>query len=412
MNRRIKVLLSAYACEPGKGSEPYQGWSWACSLAKLCDVTVLTRANNREAIERELLRLETPRPEFLYYDPPPLLLKWKKRGLPVSLFYLAWQVGARIFVSSKLHTFDIVHHVTFNSFLIPGFWWLRKPAVVLGPLGGGMTTPTKMLGVFSAGLVSERLRTIGIRVAQWNPALLISFLTAKAILSANKDTTTRIPKGFRSKTHSMLDTGVNEDRVDFSPKTSRHSNVRILWMGSLSPRKAPMLALRATAKCLIQFPDIILEYVGDGAERTRLAAFVRENKCDQSVVFSGQLSHEAALLRIKEADIFLFTSARDTSGNVLLEAMAAGVAAVVVSHQGAAEMTTDETALRVPPGEPDEIVDQLALGICALITDPDLRNRLGSAGRIRIIQHFIWERKAEVIVSIYKQILEPDSGKQ
>ena len=42
----MKVLMSAYACEPGKGSEPAVGWNWALQAARRHEVWVLTRGNN------------------------------------------------------------------------------------------------------------------------------------------------------------------------------------------------------------------------------------------------------------------------------------------------------------------------------------------------------------------------------
>ena len=47
----MRILAFAYACEPGRGSEPGAGWSWARMLAGLGETWVVTRANNREAIE-------------------------------------------------------------------------------------------------------------------------------------------------------------------------------------------------------------------------------------------------------------------------------------------------------------------------------------------------------------------------
>src|SRR2546423_7247549 len=69
MARRLKVLISAYTCEPGKGSEPEVGWQWAMHLAASHDVTVLTRSNNRPAIENALAGLppSDPRPIFVYH---------------------------------------------------------------------------------------------------------------------------------------------------------------------------------------------------------------------------------------------------------------------------------------------------------------------------------------------------------
>ena len=62
MSKRLKVLISAYACEPGKGSEPEVGWQWALQMARHHDVTVLTRANNRQAIEPAIEALRGRQP--------------------------------------------------------------------------------------------------------------------------------------------------------------------------------------------------------------------------------------------------------------------------------------------------------------------------------------------------------------
>src|SRR5215510_12679494 len=70
MSQRLKVLISAYACEPGKGSEPEVGWQLALHMARLHDVTVLTRANNRQSIETGLASHDGPHPKFIYYDLP------------------------------------------------------------------------------------------------------------------------------------------------------------------------------------------------------------------------------------------------------------------------------------------------------------------------------------------------------
>ena len=52
--KRLRVLISAYACEPSKGSEPGMGWNVAREMAEYHDIWVLTRANNRAPIEAEM----------------------------------------------------------------------------------------------------------------------------------------------------------------------------------------------------------------------------------------------------------------------------------------------------------------------------------------------------------------------
>ena len=62
MERKLKVLMSAYACEPGKGSEPEWAGSGRCKWRAYHDVTVLTRANNRGPIEAALAALRGRQP--------------------------------------------------------------------------------------------------------------------------------------------------------------------------------------------------------------------------------------------------------------------------------------------------------------------------------------------------------------
>ena len=53
---RPRILLSAYACEPVKGSEPGVGWNWVRQLSQFAELWVLTRANNRASIEAAVSR--------------------------------------------------------------------------------------------------------------------------------------------------------------------------------------------------------------------------------------------------------------------------------------------------------------------------------------------------------------------
>src|ERR1700759_5573348 len=96
MPKKLKVLISAYAGEPNKGSEPEVGWQWALQMARFHDITVLTRENNRAAIEKELKILEgkQPLPVFVYHDEPPFLLAVKRNFSALKLYYIIWQRSA------------------------------------------------------------------------------------------------------------------------------------------------------------------------------------------------------------------------------------------------------------------------------------------------------------------------------
>src|SRR6185312_14803310 len=89
----MKVLLSAFACEPNVGSEPEVGWKWAVHLAALGhDVWVLTREDSRSAIEEELVRLPHRPPRFVYLDlPVPAVLRATTGPWAQRAYYALWQ---------------------------------------------------------------------------------------------------------------------------------------------------------------------------------------------------------------------------------------------------------------------------------------------------------------------------------
>ena len=84
------ILLSCYACEPRKGSEPGVGWRWAQELAAAGhEVHVITRANNQPAIEAA----DCPAGlHFIYVDLPKLFVRLKQGPRFARLYYAIWQL--------------------------------------------------------------------------------------------------------------------------------------------------------------------------------------------------------------------------------------------------------------------------------------------------------------------------------
>ena len=83
-----KILISAYACEPFKGSEQAVGWNIAIELAKTHEVHVITRANNEEMIEPNIPNTVRNNITFHYYDSETFKrLKNKEKG--IYIYYIA-----------------------------------------------------------------------------------------------------------------------------------------------------------------------------------------------------------------------------------------------------------------------------------------------------------------------------------
>ncbi len=403
MSPRLKVLMSAYACEPHRGSEPEVGWQWALQMARFHDVTVVTRANNQPPIESALSSYPGAKPDFIYYDLPDWLLGLKRRGLPVSVYYALWQGSVRRHLAGRLPNFDLIHHVTFNSFRQPGFWWSCDKPVVLGPLGGGQICPWRFLPTFGRRLLPEAARSLSVMGSAMLPNLYASFAAATVILVANRDTARRIHAASRSKIQSLLETGVPCELILSAASRADDGTVRIIWISRLEKIKGGALALRAFALAFAREKKLRLSIVGSGPESARLRRLAVTLGIDSAITWHGAVPKTDIPKLLRTHDVFLFTSLRDTSGNVLLEAMAAGLPALTLLHHGAAEIATDETALRIPPTRPAETAQAIASGILRLANAPDLRQRMSRAATARLLAEFSWERKGAQMSAIYEQ---------
>ena len=403
MNSGPKVLLSAYACEPGKGSEPGVGWRWANGLASRVNLHVLTREDNRIAIEKAVAASDERDPirraRFIYFDLGSTALALKRKGwLPTAAYYVMWQLGVRRKFADLADSMDVVHHLTFCNLLCPGFWKLRKSAFVIGPVGAPLV-PASYLSLFGGGRFIQRIRGMILRNFHRLPWLNRLLRSAAAIVPANSDAKVLLEsRGFACES-PMLDTGAPEIR----PRAKRDASatLRFVSAGRLERRKGLELALKAFAQASIEWTEWRFTIIGGGPDAPRLKSMVLELGIGDRVEFTGQVPLERTHELLSQSDVFVFTSIRDTSGSVNLEAMANGLPIVCISHQGVGDITDPSCALRVPPGGIEETIRNLASSILRFRDEPQLIESLGTNAALRAQSVFSWETKFDHMVPIY-----------
>ena len=204
-----------------------------------------------------------------------------------------------------------------------------------------------------------------------------------------------------------LATVVNGTDVDiFRPDRPGVSRVRqdtgfdryCVFVGRLTPRKAPDLLLRA----LVEAPDVMCAFVGDGPMWRKLEALVDELGVRDRVAFLGNVP-PAELGRIYgDADFLVLPSVSEGTPLVILEAMACGTPVLATRVAGTPNLVRDwETGFVVKPGD----VGQLAMGMRFLHGDDALRARMGEAARERIIEAFPWPMVARRYAALYADLV-------
>jgi glycosyltransferase involved in cell wall biosynthesis len=403
----MTVFLSAYACEPDKGSEPGVGWRWAKGLAARVDLQVLTRESNRAAIEQAVTALPAGDPlksaTFHYHDLSKPWLWAKRHGLPTLAYYALWQWSVSRRFGKLADEANVVHHLTFCTLLCPGFWKLKKAAFVLGPVGAPQVNP-HYFPLFGRKAWLQKLRGAIMARFLGLPWLRRLLRSAAAVVPANSETRNFLIAHGIPALDVILDTGAPE-----GPAAKRHAGrvgaIRLMYAGQLERRKGLELALRALARASGKDGcDAVFDIFGQGPDRQRLIALAEELGIAERVSFHGAVPQAELMRNFQQADAFLFTSVRDTSGGVNLEAMAHGLPIICIAHQGVGDITDESCAERIPAGTIDDTIGKIAQAIIRLANDPARRVAMGDAAAKRAREKFSWDEKFDRMCGIYHEI--------
>jgi glycosyltransferase involved in cell wall biosynthesis len=410
MNRRLKILVSAYACEPGKGSEPGVGWNNVQQAARFHDVWVMTRSNNRALIEEALATEPMPNVQWVYLDLPRWASFWKKGQRGIHLYYSLWQILAYR-KARKLHRdvgFDLTHHVTFVNYWLPIFLPLLPIPFVWGPVGGGESTPRSFRGFFSLrGRMYEATRELARSLAELSPFVRIAARRAAVALATTKETATRL-EALGCKRVSILpeaalpSSEINELRA-IPPCGS--GTFRVLSLGRFVHWKGFELGLRAFARFQARFPNAEYWFIGEGPEQSSLERLSRELGIENKVIFWGFLSRDRVLEKLAACDVLLFPSLHDSGGWVTLEAMAAGRPVICLDLGGPALRVTEATGIKIPAINPEQATADVTAALERLAADPAHVAELAQAGRQRIDQEFNWERRGGQLARLCDQVV-------
>lgn len=410
MRKRLRVLISAYACEPDKGSEPAVGWNWVSQIARHHEVWVLTRANNRNAIENACAAGQLQNVHWNYFDLPRWAQFWKRGRRGIHLYYYLWQLGA-LFVARKLQRrvkYDIAHHVTFVSYSVPSFLAFLPVPFIWGPVGGGEALPLKLWrNLPLKARTYEFIRWLAHRLCEHDPFLRWTARRAAIALATTEETAERLRALGCRRVEILSQVALPQDEIDSLARITPRATgpFRVLSIGSLLHLKGFDLALRAFASLQSDFRDSQYWILGDGPERDRLESLARSLGLQGRVRFWGQVPRHLVLQRLADCDVLLHPALHDSGSYVCAEAMAAGRAVICLDLGGPALQVSDSSGRRVRPTDRDGTVRSLASSLVTFASDAEARSRAGQAGREIVRRDLCWENKGAHARLLYRRVL-------
>ncbi|CAA9231848.1 MAG: Glycosyltransferase [uncultured Acidimicrobiales bacterium] len=173
------------------------------------------------------------------------------------------------------------------------------------------------------------------------------------------------------------------------------------------PLKGLVPLLEAVAKLRTERPEVELHVIGGPRQGSTIPGHLERLGLEGSVVFHKGIETRAITELYASCQVACVPSLYEGFSLPAIEAMACAVALVATTGGALPEVvgTDGQAGLLVPPGDPEA----LAAALARVLDDPSLREKVGQAGRTRVLERFTWRRCAEATVAQYRAAISDHS---
>lgn len=402
-----KIFVSAYACEPGLGSEIGVGWHWVLEMSKYFELWVLTRESNRRTIEPWI----SEHPEyggihFLYYDWPKWARFWKKGLRGVRTYYNLWQLCTNGIVKRTMqeNSIRIFHHLTYGNMLWKVSSYGQRQFFIWGPVGGLETIPAEYTRRYTRkSQTIEWVRRCVVSTIRFNTGFYQRCKNADLILCKTEISKNFIPEKYQTKAVLFTDVAVETQNIDYSTPTSEQSGTEYIAVGRLDAWRGFDLAIEAFAEAQSVKSDIHLTIVGSGPDKERLQRIIQEKKLSNHITFTGKVSMDMYHQLLSKADVVLNTSLKEGAVTVSFDSMAMGKPLICLDTTGYTRYFKNDYAVVIPRKNRKQVIDDIKQAMLRL-TDKNERASLGKKA-FQAGEQFSWKKRGEDIREIITNTL-------
>ena len=409
MPKKLKILISSYACSPFSGSEPGMGWNFIKSLSSYHELHVIVEKKKFEKPINEYLdNNPTLKQNLKFYFICKKRSKILRKIWPPSYywFYKSWQKKAYNLAIEleKNENFDIIHQLNMVGFREPGFLWKINKPFVWGPIGGLENSSFKLLTMLDfEGVVYFGLRNL-INLVQRNfltRPKKAAFRAKSKLIAATPSNSLLIKKIWKQDSIIISEVG-NESQKDIVVnKRMIGEKLKIIWSAQHTQGKNLPLLLNVLKEVNFKFE---LHVLGSGKMTQKWQKRAKKYKINNYCQWHGWLNRNDALKIMKSGHVFCITSIKDLTSSVLLEAISLGLPVITLDQCGFSHVINESCGIKLKIDTLNKLKNSYKEALNIIENDEFYRQTLSSGAFLRS-KDFSWHNKIKKINNIYNELI-------
>lgn len=408
--RRLRVLVSAYACHPHEGSEPSVGWHWLQCIAQRHDVWLLTEAQRyAEPVAQAIADDRQLRDSVRVIGIPRVRAAERWLG-PLAYYrtYRRWQLDA-FERAQELHQrigFDLAHQLNMIGYREPGYLWQLDIPLIWGPVGGFAQAPWRYLAALGIrGGATLAVRNV-VNAIQMRTSTRVrrAMSHAHQVIAATRTDQQAMGRHYLRVTSHITETGCRVTSHVPARVLKPGEPLQVLWCGLLMPRKAAGIALRAVALASKEI-QIRFDLYGHSGAAEHERALAARLGIGALCTFHGRVAHNEMPKAMRRAHVLLFPSLLEATSATVPEALSMGLPVLCHAVCGHGDIVDESCGVRVQLATPTASARQFAAALIALARDPARLRELsiGAACRSRSLR---WHHKTSALEALYREAAE------
>ncbi|WP_454803214.1 glycosyltransferase [Mucilaginibacter phyllosphaerae] len=412
-----KILISAYAISPVRGSEYAAAWNTVINLADQHELWVIygmsdDHMGQTKTLESYIANNPCSSIKFIKVQAGIIantinLLNKAGLGWFFYLAYYLWQKKALKAAQQIIKTadIDVVHQLGPIGFREPGLLAKLGKPIVWGPIGGMKLMEKRFL--LELPLIDKIKYSLKNYINRYqlgySPRIKRAFQDVDVLIAATLTGKQTISTRFARESYYLPEQGISSNITTCLDKLNNmQKQVRFVWSGSLIRRKNLKMCLDALST--IKQSGWRLDVLGDGPLRKELEKFSFEKGLTNKVFFLGHIPRQEAIRVMANAHLHIMTSIAEDNPAVIFEAMANGVPTLTIDHCGMSDVICCKCGVKIPLDDHDKMLQKMTLVLDILLSNTKILTDLHQTTLICAEEHK-WLKRLELLNGIYDEAI-------